>query len=307
MRRSNLVLALALGAAVLCGAAASAAPGTFYIVSMGLTPDLITVRGAEVIKNAEVVLLEEPGDQKAWASFIGDKEVIFCPHRSRIFYGVDIDKLTDEGAKSQARENAKLRQDAVDKIAAAVRAGKNVVSLQWGDAMMYGTTFYLEMLPKDIPTEVVPGVGAFECAIAAVKYSPSFGWDTNSVILTMSDWENRRDANEKLMRTQTSMVFYTMHLDYEKLFAQLKRYYHPATPVAVVSYAGDRERQDVIRSTVGKFLEEVKYNALPPDMHILLVGKFLVCGQARNDGLMSSAGWIDQMHPVESMTPAPQP
>ncbi len=306
MRRGFMAVLLVAVALSLTTASALAAPGKFYIVSMGLTPDLITVRGANVVKAADIVLLEEPGDQKAWASFIGDKEVWFCPHRSRIFFGVDIDKLTDPKAKAQARENAKARQDTVDKISAAVRAGKNVASLQWGDAMMYGTTFYLEMLPKDIPTEIVPGVGAFECGVAAVKYSPSFGWDTNSVILTMSDWEGRSDTNDELMLHQSSLVVYTMHLDYADFFAQLKKHYPPRTPVAVVCYAGDPEKQEVIRSTVGKFLDEVKYEQLPPDMHILMVGKFLICGQARYDGLMSSAGWIDQMHPAETMTPRPQ-
>jgi len=306
MRRIYGLLVVGLLASVLSTSVALAAPGKFYIVSMGLTPDLITVRGANVIKSADIVLLEEPGDQEAWSSFIGDKEIIFCPHRSRIFYGVDIDKLTDPDAKKQAQENAKTRQDAVDKVAAAVRAGKSVVAMEWGDAMMYGTTFYLEMLPKDIPTEVVPGVGAFECAVAAVKYSPSFGWDTNSVVLTMSDWKNRTDTNRRLMRLQTSLVVYTMHLDYQQFFADLKEFYPANTPVAVVCFAGDPEKQEVIRSTVGRFLDEVKYEQLPPDMHTLLVGKFLICGQARNDGLMSSAGWINEMHPAESMTPGPQ-
>ena len=51
--------------------------------------------------------------------------------------------------------------------------------------------------------------------------SPPYGWDTNGVILTMADWPGRTDTNEKLMATQSSMVFFTMHLDYPKLFEQL--------------------------------------------------------------------------------------
>ena len=127
-------------------------------------------------------------------------------------------------------QNAKHRQEAVDKIRQAVEAGKTVVAPCWGDAMVYGTLWYLEMLPKDFPSEVIPGVGAFEAGSAALKKSTTFGWDTNSVILTMGDFVGRVDTNEKLMRIGTSLVIYTMHLDYPKVFGQLKRHYPANTP-----------------------------------------------------------------------------
>ena len=187
-------------------------------------------------------------------------------------------------------QNAKHRQEAVDKIRQAVEAGKTVVAPCWGDAMVYGTLWYLEMLPKDFPSEVIPGVGAFEAGSAALKKSTTFGWDTNSVILTMGDFVGRVDTNEKLMRIGTSLVIYTMHLDYPKVFGQLKRHYPANTPVAVVCYAGDPEKQKVIYSTVGRFLSEVDYQNLPADLHILFVGKFLEKGQARIDGLIARVG-----------------
>lgn len=54
-----------------------------------------------------------------------------------------------------------------------------------------------------------------------------------------------------------------MGLDYPSLLAQLKR-----------------AAQKVIRSTVGRFLSEVAYASLPPQRHMLFVGKFLTAGQA---------------------------
>jgi len=282
--------------------------GKFYIIGMGTSPDLVTVRGAEIIKHADVFLLEEPGDREAWADLIGDREVFFCPHVSRRFYGLDAEKLADPEARKLALSCAKMRQDAVDRIQAEVRAGKTVAALEWGDAMMYGTTFYLELLPEDFPSEIVPGVGAFEASTAAVKWSPTFGRDTNSVILTMGDFPGRLDTNERLMETQTSMVFYMMNVDCPALFAQLAAHYPADTPVAVVAYAGDREKQQVIRSTVGRFLTEVDYEKLPKDMHMLLVGKFLGCGQARVDGLVSGKAreFIETSHPEAPQGQQPQ-
>jgi precorrin-4 methylase len=274
---------------------ALAASGKFFIVGMGTTPDLMTIRAVQCVKQADIVILSEEWDKEAWKDLIGGKEIWFLGHSSQMFYGVAPQKLKNQAAKEKALRMARYRQEIIDKIKDAVEKGKNVVSLQWGDPMMYGITFYLEMLPKDIPSEIIPGVGAFQAASAAVKMSPPYGWDTSSVILTMADWSGRSDTNEKLMAMQTSMIFYTMHLNYPQLFEQLKRHYPQDTPVAVVNHAGDRERQKVITSTVGRFLDEVKYQELPEEEHMLLVGKFLKVGQARKEGLTGSK-YIEERH-----------
>ena len=112
---------------------------------------------------------------------------------------------------------------------------------------------------------------------------------TSAVILTMGDWPGRSDPNEKLMALGSTMVFYTMGLDYPTVFAQLKRFYCANTPVAVVCNAGDPDRQKVIRSTVGKFLEDVDVHSFPRGRDLLLVGKFLQVGQARKDFLVPRA------------------
>jgi len=280
-----------------------AASGKLFIVGMGSAPDLITIRAVECVKQADIIILEEQGDKNAWKDLIGDKEVWFMGHSSQIFYGFDPQTLQNKALKEKAIRMAKFRQEMIDRIRKAVESGKNVAALQWGDPMMYGITFYLEMLPKNIPSEIIPGVGAFQASSAAVKMSTPYGWDTNSVILTMADWPGRADTNEKLMATQTSMVFYTMHLDYPQLFEQLKRNYPHDTPVAVVNYAGDRERQNVIYSTVGNFLKEVKYKELPEEAHMLLVGKFLKVGQARKEGLTHGKDYVEHRHGVDAAAP----
>lgn len=286
----------ALVALLLARAPVSAAPGKFYIIGMGTSPDLVTVRGDRILRQADLFIVEDDSDRQAWKEYIGDKEVWVAPHGSRVGYGIDPNEVKDPDLRQLVIQNAKHRQEAVDKIRQAVEAGKTVVAPCWGDAMVYGTLWYLEMLPKDFPSEVIPGVGAFEAGSAALKKSTTFGWDTNSVILTMGDFVGRVDTNEKLMRIGTSLVIYTMHLDYPKVFGQLKRHYPANTPVAVVCYAGDPEKQKVIYSTVGRFLSEVDYQNLPADLHILFVGKFLEKGQARIDGLIGARRFIERQH-----------
>jgi len=294
MRRLSIYITIIV--VLLAVQAAGAATGKFYIVGMGTAPDLITVRGVEVIKKADIILLEQESEKEYWKEFIDDKEVIYCAHGARVGLGLDPKEVKDPDIRAIVEKNAKLRQEAVDKIQKAVEEGKIVAALQGGDAMIYGTTFYLEMLPKDFPSEIIPGIGAFQAVTAAVKKSPVFGYDTNSVIITMDDWIGRKDVNEKLMTTQTSLVIYTMNLNYTRLFKNLQKHYPASTPVAVVSFAGDREKEQVMRSTVGRFLTDVDYKNLPSDAHTLLVGKFLEGGQARNDALLGAKRQIERIH-----------
>jgi precorrin-4/cobalt-precorrin-4 C11-methyltransferase len=266
-----------------CAGADPSERGKFYIVGMGSAPDLITVRGVEVIRSADIVLVGSDQEREMWKDHIKDKEVWDCPDSIRIRFGLDPRTVKDPEMRAAAEKGAKAREELAGRIRSAVEKGQIVASLQGGDPMMFGLTLLLEILPTDLPSEIVPGIGSFQAASAAVKMSPPYGYDTSGVILTMADWNGRIDGNEKLMATGSTMVFYTMLLDYPEVFSQLEHHYPADTPVAVVVDAGDRQNQQVIRSTVGRFLKDVDFRNLPAERHILLVGKFLQVGQARKD------------------------
>jgi precorrin-4 methylase len=276
-------------ASAVAGDQVNKASGKFYIVGMGTASDLLTLRGQKVITSADILLAEEGSFDGDWSRFTQGKEVWQWPHSLRRYYGVDPKTLQDPPQRSQAEALDKTRRDLAEKIRSAVQQGKVVACLEGGDPMMYGMTLFLELLPADLPSEIVPGIGAFQAATAAVKMSPPYGFDTSAVILTMGDWPGRSDTNEKLMALGSTMVFYTMGLDYPTVFAQLKRFYPANTPVAVVCNAGDPDQQKVIRSTVARFLEDVDFRSFPRGRDLLLVGKFLQVGQARKDFLVPRA------------------
>ena len=288
VKRIRCLVLLATGGIV---AAKTTAPpmGKFYIVGMGTAPDLITVRAQKVIARADVLIGEEGSFEKDWVDLAKGKEIWQWPHNFRRLYGVDPATLKDADQRVLAESLDKTRRQLIEKIRSAVAAGKVVACLEGGDPMMYGMTLFLEMLPAGVPSEIVPGIGAFQAASAALKMSPPYGYDTNAVILTMGDWPGRVDTNEKLMATGSTMVFYTMGMDYPSLFFQLKHFYPAETPVAIVSDAGDQNLQKVLRGTVGRFLDEVDYRGLPVERHMLFVGKFLTVGQARKDFLAPRA------------------
>ena len=271
---------------LVCGAfdaSAEQVTGKFYIVGMGTAPDLVTLRALEIIKKADIVLVETDQEHSLWKNFIGNKEVWTRTVGLRIMYGADPEKIKNPVLRAKAEKGIKARKQLMDRIISALRQGKVVADLQGGDPMVYGLTFMLEMLPGDVPTEIVPGIGSFQASSAAVKMSPTFGFDTSAVILTMDDWNGRVDINEKLMASGSSLVVYTMNLDYPRFFALLNKYYTADTPVAIVINAGDTETQKVIYSSAGKFLKDVDFKKLPVSRHLLLVGKFLKTGQARKD------------------------
>ncbi|HOW84035.1 MAG TPA: SAM-dependent methyltransferase [Spirochaetota bacterium] len=268
-----------------CSSFASAKPGAgkFYIIGMGTAPDLISVRGARAIEKADIVLVESEYDKNAWKEYIEGKEIWYRTVGLRIMYGADPARIKDPEKRAKAELGARARQQLTERITGAVRNGKIVADLQGGDPMVYGLTFMLEMLPSDIETEIVPGIGAFQAASAAVKMSTTFGYDTSAVILTMKDWEGRVDTNEKLMVAGSSLVVYTMLLDFGDFFSKLNRHYPADTPVALVCSAGDLSNQKIIGSTVSRFMQEVDLEKIPMDRSILLVGKFLKVGQKRKD------------------------
>ncbi len=295
-RKLFLIFAVLVLIPVLHAGTATVKTGKFYIIGMGSSPDLVTLRGVEVIRKSDLFMLESKDDVETWKQYLGKKPVVYASHLARVFYGTDPATLTDPAKRAFAEKNVAIRKDLVATITKAVKAGKTVAYLQWGDPIMFGNLYLLEMLPPEIPTEIIPGVGSFQASTAALKRSPVYGWDTNAVILTMEDWPGRADTNDKLMAAQTSMVFYTMHIQYPELFAKLSKAYPAETPVAIVSYAGDPTMEKIIYSKVGAFLKEVDWANLPPEMHTLFVGKFLTVGQARKDGVAHGKSFIEQQH-----------
>lgn len=281
----GLILSLIFAMDIIGNDADQTGRGKFYIVGMGTAADLITMRGVEVIKDSNIVMVASEQEREIWKDYVKGREVWYCPDSLRIMYGRDPRTIQDPQIRAVAENAVKTRRELADRIRAAVDQGKVVAFLQGGDPMMFGQTFVLELLPKDLPSEIVPGIGALQAASAAVKMSPPYGYDTSGVILTMADWPGRVDSNEKLMASGSTMVFYTMLFDYPLVFSQLQRHYPADTPVAVVIDAGDRATQKVVRSTVGRFLKEVDYKNFPAERHLLLVGKFLNVGQARKNGV----------------------
>ncbi len=122
-------LVLLATSGILAAQTAALSTGKFYIVGMGTTPDLITVRAQKVIARANVLIGEEGSfecSNKDWADVAKGKEIGQWPHNFRRLYGVDPATLKDADQRAPAESLDKTRRQLIEKIRSAAAAGKVV-------------------------------------------------------------------------------------------------------------------------------------------------------------------------------------
>jgi len=162
-------------------------------------------------------------------------------------------------------------------IRQAVKEGKTVSVLDSGDPTIYGPNMWYMEAFEDLKPEIIPGISCFNAANSALKKGVTSGKKAHSVILTASFGKEEytgSDSIEKLAENQSTMVFFTMFLNMEEVVKKLRVNYPPETPIAIVLYAGYKEKENVIQGTLDTILEKTKGEKLPHE-HLIYVGDFL--------------------------------
>lgn len=132
--------------------------GMLYGVGVGPgDPELLTLKGARILREADVVAVPDKGSGEKTAlnivrTQVEGKELLFCPTP------MVRDKTVLEGAYT----------DIADKICALLDQGKTVAFITLGDPTVYSTYIYVhrKVLDRGYRAELVPGVPSF-CAVAA--------------------------------------------------------------------------------------------------------------------------------------------
>lgn len=193
-------------------------PGTVVFIGAGPgAADLITVRGARRLGEAEVVLFDALTDPAL-------REL--APHAEWI----DVGKRGFCDSTAQTRINALLVKLA--------RQHRTVVRLKGGDPSVFGRLEEeLEALAEaGIPSEVVPGVTAAIAAAAATQRPLTRRGNGRSVSLATA---MTREGTLRASRSADTEVFYMAGRQLGPLSRQLLQAGWPAqTPVSVVSRAG---------------------------------------------------------------------
>lgn len=235
----------------------SATKGIVYLVGSGPgDPGLITLRGVECLRQAEVVVYD----------YLANERLLnhAPPSAERIYAG----KIGGRHNQGQDEINALLVQKGSE--------GKIVVRLKGGDPFVFGRGGEeCEALHEaGVPYEVIPGVTASVGASAYAGIPLTHRDFTASVTLVAGqEGKNKDESNidwERLSHGNGTVVFYmgikTLRRNMELLMRHGKS---PQTPVALVRW-GTLPKQRVLTGTVADIADRAeKSNFKPPAVTIV--------------------------------------
>ena len=227
-----------------------------YFVGAGSgAPDLITIRGARLLSEADVI----------------------------VYAGSLVNSALLEYKKDgcEVYNSAKMTlEEVIAVMAPAAKAGKTVVRLHTGDPCVYGAHREQmdELDKRGIPYEVCPGVSSFCGAAAALKAEYTLPNVSQSVILTRMEGRTSVPEKEQIeafaAHGATMVIFLSIGLVDKVQDALLQGgAYTPETPAAVV-YKATWPEQKTVRCTVGSLAQSV-HDAGITKTALIVVGGFL--------------------------------
>ncbi|MEW6229950.1 MAG: precorrin-4 C(11)-methyltransferase [Bacillota bacterium] len=225
-----------------------------YFVGAGPgDPELITVKGARLLKEADVVVYA--------GSLIPPEVLRYIRPEVTVYNSAELNR----------KEIARI-------LIEAARAGKKVVRLSSGDPSLYGAVIELMALLDEagVPYEVVPGVSSFLAAAARLKKEYTLPGVSQTLILTRLAGRTPVPETEglaALARHGASLCLFLSVQQVEEAAAALAAGYPPDTPVAVVQKVTWPEER-VIRCRLQDLVTEVKKTAIEKTA-LILVGEFL--------------------------------
>jgi uroporphyrinogen III methyltransferase / synthase len=209
-------------------------PGKVYLVGAGPgDPSLITVKGQNLLKKAEVVIYDYLASEKL---------LEYVPREAELIYAGK--KGGSKHTHTQAEINRMLVEHAL--------AGKTVVRLKGGDPFIFGRggEEIEELVDAGVSFEVVPGVTSATAAATYAGVPITHRRFTSSVaFITGHEDPTKPDTNiawDKLATGIGTLVFYMGIKNLPSIAENLIRFGRdPRTPAMVVRWASTPEQQSV--------------------------------------------------------------
>lgn len=235
--------------------------GIVYLIGAGPgDPGLMTVRGADRLARAEVVVFDH---------LANDRLLDLAPARAlRIFAGKSVGHCT-------------LDQDAINRtLAEHAEAGKIVVRLKGGDPLVFGrgSEEAIFLRSRGVAFEIVPGVtaGVGATAYAGIPVTCRGGSSAVAFVTGHGDPETASGRSRldwpALARFPGTLVVYMGVTHLESICRTLIREgKDPATPAATVE-SGSLPSQRVVSATLGTISELARASRLHPPA-LLVVGE----------------------------------
>jgi precorrin-4/cobalt-precorrin-4 C11-methyltransferase len=204
--------------------------------------DLITVRGAKLLGEADVVIYA--------GSLVNPELLNYCKEECEIHNSATM-----------------TLEEVIAVIKEAEAAGKTTVRLHTGDSSIYGAVReqFDELIELGIEYDVCPGVSSFCGAAASLKTEYTLPDVSQTVIITRTAGRTpvpERQSITSLAAHQATMVLFLSTKLTEKLQSELLEGGYPGnTPVAVV-YKATWPEEKIFRCTVDTLHKTVSENGL---------------------------------------------
>jgi uroporphyrin-III C-methyltransferase len=232
--------------------------GKVYLVGAGAgDPELITVRGLRVLRQAGVVLYDrlvhpqllQEAPPEAKRLYVGKEEHLHCVPQGQI------NRL----------------------LVAYAQRGECVVRLKGGDPFVFGRggEEAEALAAAGVPFEIIPGVSS---AIAAPAYAgipvTHRRYASSFAVITGHEESGRETTHDwaKLATAVDTLVVLMGLKTLPHLVSQLLLHGRaPETPVALIRW-GTRSEQEILAGTLDTIVEKVKCHPLPPPV-VTIIGE----------------------------------
>lgn len=215
-------------------------------------PDLITLRGARLLGEADVVI---------YAGSLVNPELL---------------TLTKPGC--ELHDSAKLTlEEVIALVEAAERMGKTTVRLHTGDPSIYGAVReqFDELAKRGIAFDVCPGVSSFCGAAAVLRAEYTLPDVSQTVIITRAAGRTpvpERESIRSLAAHGATMVLFLSTALTETLQGELLAGGYAAETPAAIVYKATWPEEKIFRCTVGTLHETAEENRLRKTALIVVGG-----------------------------------
>ncbi|ABS32405.1 precorrin-4 C(11)-methyltransferase [Clostridium botulinum] len=227
-----------------------------YFIGAGPgNPDLITVKGRDILTKADVVIYA--------GSLVSKEHLDYCKEGVEVYNSASM-----------------TLKEVINVIQKAHNENKSIVRLHTGDPSIYGAIKeQMDELDKlDICYEVVPGVSSFAAAAAAIKKEFTLPGVSQTVILTRVEGRTpvpEKEDLEVLASRGASMALFLSVGMIDKVVTKLRKGYGRNVPIAVIQRATWQDEKVVI-GTLDDIAKRVKDANITKTAQIL-VGDFIDC------------------------------
>ncbi|MFZ5451191.1 MAG: SAM-dependent methyltransferase [Thermodesulfobacteriota bacterium] len=259
-----LSMALTFLNAPVPGAAAGAPPGKFYVVGTGPAgPELATLKAIDTMRNADLVLCS-PQTAKTFRAYLQGKKVQdpwmeLWSYQGKIWMK-DLSTFPPAERSKIVAQKSRERDDFVKKMKVLLQQGKKIALLDGGDPTIFSRAYWLLEGLNPEQVEIIPGVGAYTAAMAALKKAGTGGgarFVLQTAPFSFFGKTDRDDLAQALARFPGTLVFYMGLAQIQDLVNTLKKYNPGDLPVAVVYYAGYPQKQKVVKGTLDNILAKI--------------------------------------------------